>query len=105
MIWWYWMLVGLVLLGVEMVTPGGFYILFFGLAASGRGHCWPEWGSSRQNGSSGCCFRESQSSHCSSFADHCWPGSKPVIRKCRPWTRWWARTAMPLEDSSAEWHR
>jgi membrane protein implicated in regulation of membrane protease activity len=33
MIWWYWMLLGLVLLGVEMVTPGGFYILFFGLAA------------------------------------------------------------------------
>ncbi|HSB45357.1 MAG TPA: NfeD family protein [Nitrospira sp.] len=33
MIWWYWMLVGLVLLGAEMITPGGFYILFFGLAA------------------------------------------------------------------------
>lgn len=33
MIWWYWMLLGLVLLGVEMATPGGFYILFFGLAA------------------------------------------------------------------------
>ncbi len=33
MIWWYWMLLGLVLLGAEMVTPGGFYILFFGLAA------------------------------------------------------------------------
>ena len=27
------MLIGLVLLGAEMVTPGGFYILFFGLAA------------------------------------------------------------------------
>ena len=33
MIWWYWMLLGLVLLGIEMVTPGGFYIQFFGLAA------------------------------------------------------------------------
>jgi len=33
MVWWYWMLLGLVLLGIEMVTPGGFYILFFGLAA------------------------------------------------------------------------
>lgn len=33
MVWWYWMLLGLVLLGVEMATPGGFYILFFGLAA------------------------------------------------------------------------
>ena len=33
MIWWYWMFLGLVLLGIEMITPGGFYILFFGLAA------------------------------------------------------------------------
>jgi inner membrane protein len=33
MIWWYWLLLGIVLLGIEMVTPGGFYILFFGLAA------------------------------------------------------------------------
>jgi len=33
MIWWYWMVLGLALLAVEMTTPGGFYILFFGLAA------------------------------------------------------------------------
>jgi len=33
MIWWYWMILGLVLLGAEMTTPGGFYILFFGLSA------------------------------------------------------------------------
>lgn len=49
MIWWYWMLVGLVLLGAEMVTPGGFYILFFGLAAlavgtlAGAGLVQAEW--------------------------------------------------------------
>ena len=49
MIWWYWMLVGLVLLGAEMVTPGGFYILFFGLAAlivgslTGLGFIEAEW--------------------------------------------------------------
>jgi inner membrane protein len=49
MIWWYWMLLGLVLLGVEMVTPGGFYILFFGLAAlivgslTGLGLTEAEW--------------------------------------------------------------
>ena len=49
MIWWYWMLVGLVLLGVEMATPGGFYILFFGLAAlivgslAGLGFVQAEW--------------------------------------------------------------
>lgn len=33
MLWWYWLLLGLLLLGAEMMTPGGFYILFFGLAA------------------------------------------------------------------------
>ncbi|ULA62664.1 MAG: Putative activity regulator of membrane protease YbbK [Nitrospira sp.] len=33
MIWWHWLLLGLLLLGAEMMTPGGFYILFFGLAA------------------------------------------------------------------------
>jgi hypothetical protein len=49
MIWWYWMLLGLVLLGIEMVTPGGFYILFFGLAAlivgslAGLGFAQAEW--------------------------------------------------------------
>jgi membrane protein implicated in regulation of membrane protease activity len=49
MIWWYWMLLGLVLLGAEMTTPGGFYILFFGLAAlvvgslAGLGLVQAEW--------------------------------------------------------------
>ena len=33
MVWWYWMVLGLVLLAAEMTTPGGFYILFFGLSA------------------------------------------------------------------------
>jgi len=43
------MLLGIVLLGIEMVTPGGFYILFFGLAAliigglSGIGVAQAEW--------------------------------------------------------------
>jgi len=49
MIWWYWMLLGIVLLGAEMLTPGGFYILFFGLAAlivggvTGLGFTLSEW--------------------------------------------------------------
>src|SRR5438874_7334462 len=49
MIWWYWMLVGLVLLGGEMVTPGGVYIRLFGLAAlvvrtaAGVGLVQAEW--------------------------------------------------------------
>ncbi len=33
MTWWYWMVLGFLFLGAEMMTPGGFYILFFGLAA------------------------------------------------------------------------
>lgn len=33
MIWWYWLLMGLVLVGAEMISPGGFYLLFFGIAA------------------------------------------------------------------------
>ena len=30
--WWGWILVGFLLLVGEMLTPGGFYLLFFGLA-------------------------------------------------------------------------
>jgi hypothetical protein len=31
--WWLWALGGLVLLGIELLTPGGFFFLFFGLGA------------------------------------------------------------------------
>lgn len=52
MSWWLWILAGLGLLGVEALTPGGFFILFFGigalvvgiLAASGiAGPVWLQW--------------------------------------------------------------
>jgi len=49
MVWWYWMVLGLALLGAEMATPGGFYILFFGLAAlivgtlAGTGMVQTDW--------------------------------------------------------------
>jgi membrane protein implicated in regulation of membrane protease activity len=33
MLWWHWMLLGLVLLVGEMLIPGGLFALFFGLAA------------------------------------------------------------------------
>jgi membrane protein implicated in regulation of membrane protease activity len=33
MLWWHWVLLGLVLLGLEMLVPGGLFALFFGLAA------------------------------------------------------------------------
>jgi membrane protein implicated in regulation of membrane protease activity len=33
MTWWYWLVLGLVLIALEMVTSGGFYFIFFGVAA------------------------------------------------------------------------
>lgn len=33
MFWWAWVLIGLALLGVEVFTPGGFFVLFFGVGA------------------------------------------------------------------------
>jgi membrane protein implicated in regulation of membrane protease activity len=33
MIWWYWILLGLVLAAVELATPGGFFFIFFAIAA------------------------------------------------------------------------
>jgi inner membrane protein len=33
MVWWYWLFLGLILAGAEMLSPGGFYLLFFGIAA------------------------------------------------------------------------
>jgi membrane protein implicated in regulation of membrane protease activity len=33
MTWWYWLVLGLVLIALEMASSGGFYISFFGVAA------------------------------------------------------------------------
>jgi membrane protein implicated in regulation of membrane protease activity len=33
MTWWMWFLLGLLLLGAELITPGGFFIFFFGCGA------------------------------------------------------------------------
>jgi len=33
MMWWHWLLVGLVLVAAEMAAAGGFYVIFFGVAA------------------------------------------------------------------------
>jgi hypothetical protein len=33
MTWWGWMLLGLLLLAGELMTPGGFWLMFFGLGA------------------------------------------------------------------------
>jgi len=31
--WWMWLLAGIALLGIEVLTPGGFFIFFFGAGA------------------------------------------------------------------------
>ncbi len=49
--WWMWVLLGVVLLAVEIVTPGGLFALFFGisalllaaLAGVGLGPAWLQW--------------------------------------------------------------
>ena len=33
MAWWHWIVVGLVLIALEMAASGGFYVIFFGIAA------------------------------------------------------------------------
>lgn len=33
MTWWMWITLGLVLAGIELATPGGFFVIFFGVAA------------------------------------------------------------------------
>jgi membrane protein implicated in regulation of membrane protease activity len=49
MTWWIWMVLGLGLAAAEILTPGGFFIIFFGVAAivvgalSGLGLAGPPW--------------------------------------------------------------
>lgn len=33
MAWWHWLVLGLVLVALEMAAAGGFYVIFFGIAA------------------------------------------------------------------------
>lgn len=35
--WWMWMIAGIALLAIEMLTPGGFFTLFFGAGAMAVG--------------------------------------------------------------------
>lgn len=49
MVWWTWILLGMALCAVEVLTPSGFYVLFFGTSAvivgllSAAGMAGPEW--------------------------------------------------------------
>jgi membrane protein implicated in regulation of membrane protease activity len=31
-LWWWWVVAGFALLGLEILTPGGFFVMFFGIA-------------------------------------------------------------------------
>lgn len=33
MIWWYWILLGVLLAAIELATPGGFFFIFFAVSA------------------------------------------------------------------------
>jgi membrane protein implicated in regulation of membrane protease activity len=47
--WWLWLVLGLIFVGLEVLTPGGFYVLFFGIGAlvvgslAGFGWSGPIW--------------------------------------------------------------
>ena len=52
MTWWMWVILGLVLAAIELASPGGFFIIFFGVAAivvgileaTGlAGSAWVQW--------------------------------------------------------------
>jgi membrane protein implicated in regulation of membrane protease activity len=33
MVWWHWLVIGLTLIALEIAVSGGFYVIFFGIAA------------------------------------------------------------------------
>jgi inner membrane protein len=50
--WWIWCVLGMVLLVAELITPGGFYLMFFGIAGLAvgvltffgiSGPAWMQW--------------------------------------------------------------
>jgi membrane protein implicated in regulation of membrane protease activity len=52
MTWWLWAALGLVLCAIELATPGGFFVIFFGIAAMAVGllqlagvelPAWAQW--------------------------------------------------------------
>jgi membrane protein implicated in regulation of membrane protease activity len=52
MLWWHWVVLGLALAAIEIATPGGFYVIFFAIAALAVGALrlagivdasWVEW--------------------------------------------------------------
>ena len=70
MIWWYWMVLGLLLLGLELATPGGFFLLFFGVGALLVGGL-AIIGAAARRGCSGCSSRCSRWRRSCSFGRPC----------------------------------
>ena len=63
MTWWMWLAGGLALMVLELVTPSGFFIMFFGLGAMTIG-ALPARASSPRAGRSGCSSRCARSAIC-----------------------------------------
>ena len=72
MLWWHWIAFGLVLAGFEMLTPGGFFVVFFGVGALLVGLLQLARAWRARRGCSGCCSRSCRwwRSWCS--ASRCW---------------------------------
>jgi inner membrane protein len=49
LLWWHWLVIGILLVLAELATPGGFFVIFFGFAAlivgalAGFGLAGPVW--------------------------------------------------------------
>ena len=56
MLWWYWIVLGLALVALELATPGGFFVIFFAVAALPSA-LLTLVGSPRRPGCSGCSSR------------------------------------------------
>ena len=78
--WWHWAVLGLVLGLLELATPGGFFILFFGVGALLVSLLSHASGSAGRCGCSGCCSASCPSSPCSSSAIRCCAACAPSER-------------------------
>ena len=74
--WWHWAVLGLVLGLLELATPGGFFIVFFGVGAMLVSGCRCS-GSPVRCGCSGCSSASCPSSASSSSAIRCCAACAP----------------------------
>ena len=99
MTWWHWLVLGLVLIALEMAASGGFYVIFFGIAALSIVGLLQLLGIWRARlAPDRCCFPCCRSASLLLFrsplhavAEARKPGAATSIR-------WSAKLALPLED-------